>query len=70
MPRPGNDDVDSGVKVSVMQSAAVATGPLPYSEVCPTFRTRGGQCPARRADLGGKRLIDFLVVDACVLALV
>ena len=70
MPRPGGGDVVGGVEVSVVQSAALATRPLPYSELCSTFRTRRGRCPARRADLGGKRLAYFLVVDACVLALV
>ena len=43
---------------------------MPYSEACPTFRSRKGQSPARRADLGGVRLVYFLVVNACVLALV
>ena len=52
MPRPGGGDVDSGVEISVVQSVAGATRPLPYAEVCSTFRTRWGIVPARRADLG------------------
>ena len=70
MPRPGAGNVAGGVEVPVVQGAAGRACPAPYSEVCSTFRTRGRQGPARRADLGRISLVYFLVVDACVLALV
>lgn len=61
---PGlHQDIDRRIHVSIMQSATITASPSSYSKVCDTFRPRRRQGAARRADLGGETLFDFLEYD-------
>src|SRR6266481_4221437 len=53
------EDIESGVDISIMRNATLRTYPASYSEVCDTFRPR--LACARRTDSGRERFIDFLV---------
>src|SRR6202047_5167644 len=53
------EDIASGVDITIMRNAALSTYPASYSEVCDTFRPR--LAGARRTDSGRERFIHFLV---------
>src|ERR1700692_173900 len=53
------EDIQSGVDITIMRYTALRTYPASYSEVCDTFRPR--LAGARRTDSGGERFIHFLV---------
>src|ERR1700738_2524466 len=58
MPRT-EEDIASGVDITIMRDATLSTYPSSYSEVCDTFRPR--LACARRTDSGRERFIHFLV---------
>ena len=45
--------------ITIVNRSAVRTHPASYSKLCDTFRPRGGQTTARRAQLGTPSLVDF-----------
>src|SRR6202161_4337099 len=53
------EDIVSGVDITIMRDATLSTYPASYSEVCDTFRPR--LACARRTDSGRERFVDFLV---------
>src|SRR5258708_2424934 len=53
------EDIESGVDITIMRHTTLRTYPSSYSEVCDTFRPR--LACARRTDSGGERFIHFLV---------
>ena len=53
------EDIESGVDITIMRDAALSTYPASYSEVCDTFRPR--LAGARRTDSGRERFIHFRV---------
>ena len=53
------EDIASGVDITIMRDTTLRTYPASYSEVCDTFRPR--LAFARRTDSGRERFIDFLV---------
>src|ERR1700722_14919465 len=53
------EDIASGVDITIMRDATLSTYPASYSEVCDTFRPR--LAGARRTDSGKERFIPFLV---------
>src|SRR5450631_3747710 len=53
------EDIASGVDITIMRDTTLSTYPASYSEVCDTFRPR--LAFARRTDSGRERFIDFLV---------
>src|SRR5258707_12786697 len=53
------EDIASGVDITIMRDATLSTYPASYSEVCDTFRPR--LAFARRIDSGRERFIHFLV---------
>src|SRR6266404_3631662 len=53
------EDVESGVDISIMRNATLRTYPPSYSEVCDTFRPR--LACAKRTDSGRERFIHFLI---------
>src|SRR6266481_6770952 len=53
------EDIESGVDITIMRDATLSTYPASYSEVCDTFRPR--LAGARRTDSGRKRFIHLLV---------
>src|ERR1700692_3112246 len=53
------EDIVSGVDITIMRDTTLRAYPASYSEVCDTFRPRLAR--ARRTDSGRERFIDFLV---------
>jgi hypothetical protein len=53
------EDIESGVDITIMRDTTLGTYPTSYSEVCDTFRPR--LAGARRTDSGRERFIHFLV---------
>src|ERR1700726_4016467 len=53
------EDIASGVDITIMRDATLSSFPASYSEVCDTFRPR--LAGARRTDSGRERFIHFLV---------
>ena len=53
------EDIESGVDISIMRNATLRTYPASYSEVCDTFRPR--LAGAKRTDSGRERFIHFLI---------
>src|SRR5882672_3510034 len=53
------EDIESGVDITIMRDATLSTYPASYSKVCDTFRPR--LAGARRTDSGRERFIHFLV---------
>src|SRR5258708_6257556 len=53
------EDIESGVDITIMRDATLSTYPASYSEVCDTFRPR--LAGARRTDSGRERFIHFLI---------
>jgi hypothetical protein len=53
------EDIESGVDISIMRNATLSTYPASYSEVCDTFRPR--LACAKRTDSGRERFIHFLI---------
>src|SRR6267378_4644206 len=53
------EDIESGVDITIMRDTTLSTYPPSYSEVCDTFRPR--LAGARRTDSGRERFIHFLV---------
>ena len=53
------EDIESGVDITIMRDATLRTYPASYSEVCDTFRPR--LACARRTDSGRERFIHFLI---------
>src|SRR5712671_3626494 len=53
------EDIESGVDISIMGNATLSTYPPSYSEVCDTFRPR--LACAKRTDSGRERFIHFLI---------
>src|SRR5258707_10741837 len=53
------EDIESGVDISIMRNATLRTYPPSYSEVCDTFRPR--LAGAKRTDSGRERFIHFLI---------
>jgi len=53
------EDIESGVDISIMRNATLSTYPASYSEVYDTFRPR--LAGAKRTDSGRERFIHFLI---------
>jgi hypothetical protein len=53
------EDIASGVDITIMRDATLSAYPASYSEVCDTFRPR--LAGARRTDSGRERFIHFLI---------
>src|SRR6267378_5356314 len=53
------EDIESGVDISIMRNATLSTYPPSYSEVCDTFRPR--LACAKRTDSGRERFIHFFI---------
>jgi hypothetical protein len=53
------EDIQSGVDITIIRHSTLSTHPASYSEVCDTFRPR--LALARRTDSGRERFIHFLV---------
>jgi hypothetical protein len=53
------ENIASGVDITIMRDATLSTYPASYSEVCDTFRPR--LAGARRTDSGRERFIHFLI---------
>src|ERR1700676_3882213 len=53
------EDIASGVDITIMQDTTLRAYPASYSEVCDTFRPR--LACARRTDSGRERFIHFLI---------
>ena len=60
------EDIESGVDITIMRDATLSTYPASYSEVCDTFRPR--LAGARRTDSGRERFIHFFVPSSVRIA--